>query len=182
MFLFIFSLQPQSFYENIFHKYWPLQGMFSDALRCFSNWQCASWVLAVEELLLIITGTLLSFVFLIAAISFVREHSYKCINPCWRALKASCGLPVDFNKKPCQVDQPLVTSLHCLWQIWRLKYTHNSKAPSVLHKLLAFYPGNVIRVGLNFFFFFFFLQKTCWYKMLIWTFAQLNLTSSNVWQ
>lgn len=86
-------------------------------------------MLAVEVLLLIITDTLLSFVFLIAAIPFVREHSYKCINPCWRALNASCGLPVDFNKKPCQVDQPLVTSLHCLWQIWRLKYTHNSKHP-----------------------------------------------------
>ena len=116
----------------------------------------------------IITGTLLSFVFLIAAIPFVREHSYKCINPCCRALKASCGLPVDFNKKPCQVDQPLVTSLHCLWQIWRLKYTHNSKAPSVLHKLHAFYHGNVTNVGLNF------LQKTCWYKMLIWAFAQVK--------
>lgn len=102
-------------------------------------------MLAVEVLLLIITGTLLSFVFLIAAIPFVREHSYKCINPCWRALKASCGLPVDFNKKPCQVDQLLVTSLHCLWQIWRLKYIHNSKAPSVLCKLHTFYPGNVTR-------------------------------------
>lgn len=61
-------------------------------------------------LLPIITGTLLSFVFLIAA-SFVGECSPKCINPCWSALGASCGLPADFNKKPCQVDQPFVTSL-----------------------------------------------------------------------
>lgn len=102
----------------------------------------------------IITGTLPSFVFLIATIPFVREHSYKCINPCWRALKASCGLPVDSDKKPCQVDQPLVSSLHCLWQIWRLKYTHNSKALSVLHKLHVFYLANVMNIRLIFFFFY----------------------------
>lgn len=132
--------------------------IFSDACYYFPNWQYASWVFSVEVLLPIITGTLLSFVFLIAAIPFVRERSHKCINPCWRALKASCGLPVDFNKKPCQVDQPLVTSL----QMWCLKYTDNSKAPCVLHKLHRFYPGNVTHVGLNF------LQKTCWHKMLIW--------------
>lgn len=59
-------------------------------------------------LLLIITGTLLSFVFLITA-SFVRECSRKCINPCRSAQRASCGLPADSHKKPRQVDQPFIT-------------------------------------------------------------------------
>lgn len=113
----------------------------------------------------IIIGTLPSFVFLIAAVPFVREHSCKCISPCWRAMEASCGLPVDFNKKPCQVDQPLVTRLHCLWQIWRLKYMHNSKARCVLHKLQAFYPGNVTNVWL----------KTCRWQMLFWIFTLVYL-------
>lgn len=102
----------------------------------------------------IITGPLLSFVFLIAA-SFVGECSRKCINPCWSALGASCGLPADFNKKPCQVDQPFVTSL----QMWCLKYTDNSKAPRVLHKLHTVYPANVMHVGWNFFIFYFFVGK-----------------------
>lgn len=122
----------------------------------------------------VISGTLPSFVFLIATSLFVRDHSYKCINLSWRGLKPSRGLPVDFDKKPCQVDQPLLPSLHCLWQIWRLKDAHISKALSVLNKLQAFDPGNVINVGWNFY------RKRIEFKsVMIPIFAQLNVFTTN---
>lgn len=128
---------------------------------------------SVDVLLPIITGTLLSFVFLIAAIPFVRERSHKCINPCWRALKASCRLQQKALSGASAIShQPI--------QTWCLKYMYNSKAPCVLHKLHMSYPGKVMHIGLNF------LRKTCSYQLLICTFAQLNLITmqrkmSNEW-
>lgn len=161
MFLFVFSL------SIIVKTYFTTTRMFSKAQPCFPNWQCLSWVFSVDILQPAITSTLLSFVFLVAAIPFGRERSYKCINRCWRVLKASCRL----QQKALSVGSAIS---HQSIQMWCLKYIYDSKAPHALHRLHMSYPGKVMHFGLNFF------LKSCLEKMLIWTFAlKLNLIT---WQ
>lgn len=99
-----------AYFSNINHYMGNFLTFFMASL--IDSVKAGCWLLPSAPAM--ITGTLPSFVFLIATIPFVRELSYKCIAPCWRALKAFYGLPVDSDKKPCQVDQPLVSSLHCL--------------------------------------------------------------------